>query len=77
MNKQELLQFEKLASLTPREIEKKQPAVFLQLSTSASVSLKDTIENKLKNAPAVIKDSLAKINFAPNLLFLAKIKPIS
>lgn len=68
MNKEELLQLEKLASLTPKEIEKQQPAVFTKLSDRASGNLKANIESRLKDAPAAIKESLAKIDFTPNKL---------
>jgi hypothetical protein len=65
MNKQELLQLEKLATLSPKEIEKQQPALFSKLSERASISLKNTVEAKLKDASPEIKESLKKIDFSP------------
>ena len=76
MNKKDLLQLEKLASLTPKEIEKQQPAVFSKLSNRASDNLKISIENKLKNSPKSVKDSLAKIDFAPDKLGNQDVKTI-
>ena len=68
MNKQELLQLEKLATLSPKEIEKQQPALFSKLSERASISLKNTIEAKLKDASPELKASLKKIDFSPDKL---------
>ncbi|AIZ40200.1 Tc toxin subunit A-related protein [Cellulophaga baltica] len=74
MNKQELLQLEKLASLTPKEIEKQKPAMFSKLSERASISLKNTIVAKLKDASPEIKASLKKIDFSPAKLGKVDVK---
>lgn len=74
MNKQDLLKLEKLASLTPNEIEKQQPAIFSKLSERASISLKNTIEAKLKDASPEIKASLKKIDFNPAKLGKVDVK---
>lgn len=76
MNKEELLQLEKLASLTPKEIKEQQPALFSKLSDRASISLKNVIEDRLKDAPKNIKDSLTEIDFAPNKLGKLDVKSI-
>jgi Neuraminidase-like domain/Salmonella virulence plasmid 28.1kDa A protein len=74
MNKQELLQLEKMATLSPKEIEKQQPALFSKLSERASISLKNTIEAKLKDAAPEIKTSLKKIDFTLSKLGKADVK---
>jgi hypothetical protein len=76
MNKQELLELEKLSLLTPKEIEKKKPAVFSKLNERASANLKNAIESKLKDAPKVIKEGLAKIDFTPGKLGKLDVKSI-
>jgi hypothetical protein len=65
MNKQELLELEKLSSLTPKEIKKKQPAVFTKLTETASVRLKTMVQEKLKDAPKTIQDIVSKFDFTP------------
>lgn len=74
MNKQELLQLEKLGTLSPKEIEKQQPALFSKLSERASISLKNTVEAKLKDASPEIKASLKKIDFSPEKIGKADLK---
>ena len=76
MNKQDLLQLEKLASLSPNEIEKQQPALFSKLSERASISLKNNIEKKLINASPEIKDRLREINFNPAILGKLDVKTV-
>jgi len=68
MNKTELLKLAEHATLTPKEIEQSQPAVFNHLSEKASVGLKASIENKLTTVPKEIRDSLFKIDFTPTKL---------
>jgi Salmonella virulence plasmid 28. len=64
MNKQELLELEKLATLTPAAIQKQNKTLFGKLSEAASLKLKDNVEEKLKNAPAEIKEALKKVEFS-------------
>lgn len=68
MNKQDLLKLEKLAALTPKEIEKKQPALFEKIGELAGSTLKNTIKSRLKDAPKSLKDNLGKIDFSPQKL---------
>ncbi|MBX2968264.1 MAG: hypothetical protein KF803_02750 [Cyclobacteriaceae bacterium] len=74
MNKQDLLQLEKLGTRSPKEIEKMQPALFTKLSERASISLKNTVEAKLKDASPEIKASLKKIDFSADKLGKADLK---
>src|SRR5690606_23857938 len=64
MNKQELLQLEKLATLTPGAIQKQNRTLFAKLSEAASRKLKDSVEEKLKDAPAELKAGLKKVEFS-------------
>ncbi len=65
MNKQDLLKLEKIASLSPAEIKKQQPALFKKLGERASINLKNNAIAKLKKAPKDIRDNLAKLDFSP------------
>ena len=76
MNKQELLQLEKLSALTPAEIEKQQPAVFTKLNERAGLTLKTTVETRLKDASQEVKATLAKIDFTPGKLGKADVKAL-
>lgn len=76
MTKNELLKLEKLATLTPKEIDQNQPLVFSQLSERAGLTLKASIENKLKTVPEEIKDSLLEVDFTPEKLGKLDIKSI-
>jgi hypothetical protein len=76
MNKQDLLQLEKLVTLTPKEIEKQQPALFSKLSERASISLKNTVKAQLKDAPKEIRESFSKIDFSPAKLSNQDVKTI-
>ncbi len=68
MNKQDLIRLEKMASYTPKEIEKKQPAFFKTIGELAGATLKISIESILKGAPKSVKDNMAKIDFSPKTL---------
>ena len=76
MDKQDLLKLEKMASLTPKEIENQQPAVFSKLGERASVNLKNTAEARLKNVPARIKRGFAGIDFKPENLGRLDVKKV-
>jgi len=76
MNKQELIQLEKLSTLSPKEIEKQQPALFSKIRDRASISLKNTLKVRLKDAPKEIKDSFSTIDFSPAKLDKQDIKII-
>ena len=74
MNKKELLLLEKMAALAPKEIEKKQSDLFSKLNEKASVTLKASIEFKLKEAPKEVQDSFKKIDFSPGKISRVDIK---
>lgn len=74
MNKQELLQLEKLSALSPKEIVAQHPALFSKISDLASIILKDRVESKLKDASPEIIASFKKINFKPSKLGSVDIK---
>jgi len=57
-----MLLLEKMASLTPYEIKKKQPVLFKKLSEKVSINLKANAETRLKKAPKYIRDMLVKID---------------
>ncbi|MEX2345249.1 MAG: neuraminidase-like domain-containing protein [Balneolaceae bacterium] len=65
MNKKQFLQLEKLATLTPSEIQKKNPAIYKELSENAGLSLKTSVERKIKDAPKEVKDMVKKVDFSP------------
>ena len=62
MTKQDLIQFEKLSTLSPKEIEKKNPGVFAKLNEQAGVRFKKIISRKLKSADKLITDHIDKID---------------
>ena len=64
MNKQDLLQLEKLSAFTPNEIAKEQPALHTKLSQQAAISLKNTAKERLKGSREEIKAGFSKISFA-------------
>ena len=76
MNKQDLLQLEKLATLTPKEIKKQQPALFSKLSERASLSLKDSVKAKLVNVPQEVRETLDRIDFSPVKLGKLDVKAV-
>jgi len=76
MNKQDLLKLEKIASLTPAEIKKQQPALFKKLGERASIKLKNNAITKLKKAPKDIRDNLAKLDFNPAKIGSRDIKAV-
>src|SRR5690606_25486288 len=76
MNKQDLLQLEKLATLKPAEIQKQNPALFAKLSDTASLELKNKVETKLKDAPAEIKAGLKKVDFSAAKLGKLDVKAV-
>ena len=65
MKKEELLKLEKLATLAPKEIEKKDATIYTKLRERASVNLKLIAKERLADAPKEIKESFAKIDFSP------------
>lgn len=76
MNKQELLQLEKLATLKPADIQKQNAALYGKLSDSASLELKNKVEAKLKDAPAEIKAGLTKMDFSAAKLGKLDVKSV-
>lgn len=76
MNKQQLLQLEKLATLKPIEIQKQNAALFGKLSDSASLALKNKVETKLKDAPDEIKAGLKKVDFSATKLGKQDVKSV-
>ncbi|WP_304517760.1 hypothetical protein, partial [Cecembia rubra] len=76
MKKQELLQLEKLATLKPAEIEKQNSPLFEKLIEAASFELKTKVEDKLKDAPAEITESLKKVDFSAAKLGKMDVKSV-
>jgi len=76
MNKQDLLKLEKFSSLSPAEIKKQQPALFKTLGERASINLKNSAIEKLKNAPKVIRDRIAKLDLSLEETDLQDLKSI-
>ena len=76
MNKQDLLQLEKMASLTPAEIQKQRPALFKQLGKRVSINLKNNAIAKLKIAPENIRYRVTEIDFSPEKLGTEDVKAI-
>jgi len=76
MNKQQLLQLDKLATLKPADIKKKNAALFGKLSDAASLELKSKVEAKLKGAPAEIKAGLKKVDFSAAKLGKLDVKSV-
>lgn len=76
MTREELLQMEKLAALTPKEIEKQLPALFSKLGERAGISLKNTAVKKLKKAPRDIQERLSKLEFSSTRLGKDDVKTV-
>lgn len=76
MNKQELLQLEKQATLKPADIRKKDAPLFEKLSEAASLELKTKVTAKLKQAPAELKAELKKVDFSASALGKDDVKAV-
>ena len=68
MNKKELLDLAAKAAMTPKEIEAKDGELFKKINTRASISLKNTIESKLKDASNELKESFKTVDINPGTL---------
>jgi len=76
MNKQELLQLEKLATLKPAEIQKQNAALFGKMSETASLELKNKAEAKLKDAPTEVVAAFRKVEFSSAKLGKLDVKSV-
>ncbi|GAA5225380.1 Tc toxin subunit A-related protein [Membranihabitans marinus] len=76
MNKQELLQLEKLSNLKPVDIEKQNTALFRKLNDTASLKLKTKIEEKLKDAHPEIIAGLKRVDFSATNLGKLDVKSV-
>ena len=76
MKKQEYLQLEKLSTLTPAQIKAQLPDLFTRLSERASISLKNTVTERLSSAPKEIKAGLSAIRFTPGGLGAKDVKSL-
>lgn len=65
MDKVDLLKLEKIAAMTPAQIEKSQPNLFKKLGERVSINLKKNALEKVKKAPKDIKDTFAKLDLSP------------
>ena len=68
MNKQELLQLEKLALLTPKEIEKQQPEIYAIVNSSVTKDFRNSIGAMLKEVSKNASEEFAKLDFAKEKL---------
>jgi hypothetical protein len=74
MNKQELLQLEKLAFLTPKEIEKQEPEIYAIVNSSVTKDFKDSIGSRLKNVSKNAAEEFDKLDFTKEKLGAVNIK---
>lgn len=64
MNKQDLLQLEKLEALSPKEIAAKHPDLLTKLNVKASLIAKKTLATQLKSAHQMIKENLDQLDLS-------------
>ncbi|MGQ3131264.1 MAG: neuraminidase-like domain-containing protein [Flavobacteriales bacterium] len=76
MNKPDLIRLEKLARLSPKQIAEQDPDLYAKLNERAGISLKNNVNERLKEAPDEVKAGLGKIDFSAAKLGTQDVKEV-